>query len=270
MVDRDWKIFVFEHRGLLADILAGFSYLLSLLIPLRIYTVESFLAGIGLLIVGVSLRMLAIGFGSPGTSGRGRRLKADRLNISGPYAFTRNPIYLGNICSAGGLGLMLGNISFLCFLVPSLLFMYWLAVLAEETFLEERFGGGYETYKMSVPRFLPLPRRNPYTALPWSRFALRRILRREHDTWYLLLSLATGVSVYRGYLPVVGGIALFIFLSLGWVLLKFEKRLSGRESPQPFSEEFSYLAAFFVGVVAGVFLFVSNPDLFLTVLGRWL
>ncbi len=71
---------------------------------------------------------------------------------SGPYKFTRNPQYLGDIFLF--LGLMVISNSFRVAAGLSLLILALLMMpLAEEPWLEEAYGDTYRKYKMTTPRF---------------------------------------------------------------------------------------------------------------------
>jgi len=87
------------------------------------------------------------------------------LIISGPFAYVRNPLYIGNILIYLGLGIM----SFALFpylqIVAILYFLlqYYLIVKEEEKFLVEKFGVDYRNYCKNVPAFIPklFPYKNP-------------------------------------------------------------------------------------------------------------
>src|SRR5437879_845220 len=55
-------------------------------------TTQSLIAGISLIIVGIVIRALA----------SGHVKKNEELTTSGPYAYTRNPLYLGSLILAAG------------------------------------------------------------------------------------------------------------------------------------------------------------------------
>jgi len=282
MGERDWRTITFEFRSIITMALVALTYSLSMLLPLHLYTVAGFLAGLTVLSLGIVIRAFSIGFGKPKTSGRGRKLKADGLNTTGPYAWVRNPLYLGNVFAALGLALMTGNLSFSLFLASSLAILYKLVSLAEGAFLDRKFGEEYRLYKRLVPVFLPSPKSNPYKTLPWGVFNFNRVLRREHDTWYVLLLLATGISAYRGYLSLLFGMGLLILFTLGWAILKIEKRNPDwgvLEGSLPLLRKghgllyynlLSYVVAFLTGLTVGSLLFVAKSDLFLTILEKWL
>jgi protein-S-isoprenylcysteine O-methyltransferase Ste14 len=76
------------------------------------------------------------------------------LVVSGPYRFTRNPMYLGLTLCLIGLTLWLGTTT------PALLLPVFVALLTlgfvrpEERRLEQRFGKSYRTYKSRVRRWI--------------------------------------------------------------------------------------------------------------------
>lgn len=83
-------------------------------------------------------------------------LEKDReLAVSGPYAFTRNPLYLGSFVI--GLGAVIAGarpwfgLLFLAFFA----ILYRGAMRRESTRLEERFGDPYRRYREAVPLFFP-------------------------------------------------------------------------------------------------------------------
>lgn len=81
---------------------------------------------------------------------------ASRLVTSGPFAFTRNPLYVGNILIYLGIGIM-SMALFPWLQIAALLwflFQYTMIVKEEETFLREKFGQEHADYCAKVPRFL--------------------------------------------------------------------------------------------------------------------
>ena len=82
------------------------------------------------------------------------RLHSDRLVADGPYRHVRNPLYLGNILLAVGMGLMASRTGFLVIVAATLPFVYRL-ILREEAGLLESQGEGYRKYCETVPRLWP-------------------------------------------------------------------------------------------------------------------
>ena len=144
--------------------------------------------GIALCAAGQVLRAWVLGQVPDGTSGQNERLIATELNTSGPYARTRNPLYLGNFLITIGLCVAAHDLALL--LLVALLFavQYRAIIAAEEGFLLERFGARFEEYRRTVPRFWPrLTRTSPPETRTWS---WRRALRKEHNpfaAWAILL-----------------------------------------------------------------------------------
>ena len=75
------------------------------------------------------------------------------LVSSGPYQFTRNPQYLGDIVCFVGIG-VIANSVFLWIAHLLLTLVFVLAPLTEEPWLEEQYGEAYREYRRRVPRFL--------------------------------------------------------------------------------------------------------------------
>ena len=81
--------------------------------------------------------------------------KNKKLTIKGPYAFTRNPMYIGRFFVFFGFLLLTGDI----WLIAIYLFLYYFYVInrikREEARLCSIFGKSYENYCRQVNRFLP-------------------------------------------------------------------------------------------------------------------
>lgn len=74
--------------------------------------------------------------------------------LSGPYRFTRNPMYLGLTCIQIGIGLALNNLWISLLAAFSLLAVHFIAVIPEENYLTEKFGDKYRGYLVKVRRYL--------------------------------------------------------------------------------------------------------------------
>jgi len=81
-------------------------------------------------------------------------LHADYLVADGPYRRVRNPLYLGNLFFAVGLGFLASRSGFLVISLGMLLFVYRL-ILREETSLLQSQGESYRRYVTAVPRLFP-------------------------------------------------------------------------------------------------------------------
>jgi len=85
----------------------------------------------------------------------GHLAKNQRLATGGPYAYTRNPLYLGSaLMGLGGAlagGSRLAAAAFVAFFV----LVYWPVMEREAQFLRRAFPGTFEQYARRVPLFFP-------------------------------------------------------------------------------------------------------------------
>lgn len=105
------------------------------------------LPGIIVCFLGATLRYWASGY-----------LRKDaRPAVGGPYAWVRNPLYLGTYVMAVGTALSTGNVYLLVGLSLTFAFLYNTIIGDEETKLREIFGAPYALYCSLVPRLFPRP-----------------------------------------------------------------------------------------------------------------
>ncbi len=72
---------------------------------------------------------------------------------SGPFRYTRNPIYAGLTLAYAGAALAAGS-RFSLRLLPAILWIMRVGVIErEERYLEQKFGDSYRAYKNDVPRW---------------------------------------------------------------------------------------------------------------------
>jgi protein-S-isoprenylcysteine O-methyltransferase Ste14 len=79
---------------------------------------------------------------------------ATALITNGPFAKSRNPIYLGNTLLMFGAGLLFGMAWFLPLGLGAALLVQKLAIEREERHLEARFGDAWRAYAANTPRWL--------------------------------------------------------------------------------------------------------------------
>jgi protein-S-isoprenylcysteine O-methyltransferase Ste14 len=127
-----------------------------LLVPARQST-WSWVAGAVLVAAGEAFRLA--GVAAAGTTTRRRSRDVQRLVTYGIFAWTRNPLYVGNLLAWLGVAVASGVLWFVP--VAALLFAveYSLIVRFEEGVLESTFGDAYLSYKRRTPRWLPRPPR---------------------------------------------------------------------------------------------------------------
>lgn len=114
-------------------------------------------ATLGLLsiVLGELFRIYSVGF--IGTVSRTRsQSTGQKLIDEGPFAYVRNPLYLGNFGITAGFGLYGGVVWIFLLTVFLFWLQYYFIVHYEENLLTDRFGEEYEVYKTRVPRWVPL------------------------------------------------------------------------------------------------------------------
>lgn len=118
-------------------------------------------AGFLIAMIGELIRFWGVSWAGSETRTTGA-VGGTNLIISGPFAYVRNPLYVGNILMYFGLGVM----SFAVFpylqiiAISFFILQYHLIVGEEESFLEKKFGEQYKRFVENVPRFFP--RLTPY------------------------------------------------------------------------------------------------------------
>jgi len=86
----------------------------------------------------------------------GQIRKNTELATSGPYAYTRNPLYFGSLMIGLGVVTFTGHWLFLLIFLAILPAVYHLTILGEEEFLKRKFGEDYARFVSSTPRLIPL------------------------------------------------------------------------------------------------------------------
>ena len=77
-----------------------------------------------------------------------------KLVTSGPFSFTRNPIYFGNVILLFGIGLLLENIWFWPFALICGALTQHFAIVREEAHLQAKFPAAFLAYKKKVRRWI--------------------------------------------------------------------------------------------------------------------
>ena len=146
----DLRYFLFSNRSFTPiPLVLAILYLSSLSYPY-------FIIGIGLIVVGESIRIYGVRFAGGAT--RTREVGAPSLCTSGPYSRCRNPLYLGNMIIYCGVVLMAGGqflwpLLFIVFVFFTL--QYYMIISLEEETLVQLFGNEYQLYSESVPKLFP-------------------------------------------------------------------------------------------------------------------
>jgi protein-S-isoprenylcysteine O-methyltransferase Ste14 len=115
----------------------------------------------------------------------------DKLYIDGPFRFTRNPLYLGNLFQAA---------AFAMFAPPAgwwlVVFLQWLFLSAlmhvEERGMQARYGAQFDAYRASVPQLLPRLTPAPGEPAPHSSFG-RALLSETMSLGFVLALLVYAI-----------------------------------------------------------------------------
>ena len=159
----------------------------SIFLYLATPTRTAILTGVPFILLGETIRTWASGF-----------IKKDReLAQGGPYAFTRNPLYLGNFLIGVGFSIMANNIALFVLFLTTFSIVYGFTIKNEEKSLLAKFGDSYIAYKSRVPAFFPIRIIPLFPPLKkggeggfarWRNFSLNfdwHLVKRhrEHHTW---------------------------------------------------------------------------------------
>ncbi len=142
---------------------------------------KSLKAGIGYIIAGMLIRLWSNGYA----------IKNDKLTTSGPYAFLRNPLYLGTFLLALGFIITLKTSWAGFILLGALAWAYYHTIKSEQGMLLTKFGDAYRDYCQKVPAMIPCL--IPYNKGEKWPFSLQRLINsKEHKPvfWIIVLLVA--------------------------------------------------------------------------------
>jgi protein-S-isoprenylcysteine O-methyltransferase Ste14 len=132
---------------------------------------RTLVAGAAIAILGEAIRLWAAG----------HLEKSKEVTQSGPYRYTRHPLYLGSSLIGAGIAIASHNLVVIVLIAGYLLLTLTAAMRSEEAHLRDKFGDAYDAYVEK--RSEPMER-----VFSWDR-ALHN---REHHT---MLGLATGLTI---------------------------------------------------------------------------
>lgn len=117
-------------------------------------TLPSRLAGIALVVIGAAI----IAWGAKTMRAAGTNIDpgqpAVALVTTGPFRWSRNPLYLANIIIYIGTTLVVDALWPFVLLVPLVALLEWGVIRREERYLSRIFGGPYDAYRSRVRRWI--------------------------------------------------------------------------------------------------------------------
>lgn len=127
---------------------------LHILFPIKRILPAAYSSGGVLILIGMSLILWAVRlFTKAGTTIKPFEAST-KMIVSGPYRWSRNPIYLGLAIILLGIGLALGTLTPFV-IVPLFVWLIQKNVIAhEEAMLDKSFGAAYAEYKKRIRRWL--------------------------------------------------------------------------------------------------------------------
>lgn len=142
-----------------------------------------------------------------------KELHTDRLIVAGPFRWCRNPLYLGNVLFAAGVGLYLPPPGLL-FAVAGMGAAVGAIAAAEAKALRQVYGAQYAAYERAVPMFLPKPpRRDLLRGTPvkpdWANGL-------QTELWQGLVAVYFALLALRLDVPALAVVVL-IFFGLGFL-----------------------------------------------------
>lgn len=147
---------------------------------------------------GEIIRILAVGYAADRTSGRNvKRQVADEINQTGIYSILRHPLYLGNFIIWLSVALFTEIWWILAIYLLFYIIYYERIVMAEESFLEEKFGDEFRQYAQKIPAVILsfknyIPNKNT--------FRIKKVLRQENSTVYGIIMVFTLMKIIKDLL----------------------------------------------------------------------
>lgn len=145
---------IFKNRGALLAVPA------ALLAAFGKPNAFSVTLGLPLAFAGELVRCWAVGYS--GVTTRGDRVEAPELVTAGPYAYVRNPLYVGNFFTAAGFAFaftgknrFLQRVALIGGCLGIMYGVYATIVPHEEQFLRSQFGEAFDRYCERVPPIFP-------------------------------------------------------------------------------------------------------------------
>ena len=127
--------------------------------------------------------------------------KQEVLTVTGPYAYTRNPLYLGSAILAFGAAIAMCSWISAALLLLYFAIFYSMVMRREEKELRLKHGPAFEEYARAVPLFIPLLKPAKVAAAPAGSFSWGQY-KKNHEWqaalgFLLLLSILVGIWYFR-------------------------------------------------------------------------
>jgi protein-S-isoprenylcysteine O-methyltransferase Ste14 len=153
-----------------------------------------------LAVAGELVRCWAVGYS--GVTTRNDVVTAPKLATGGPYAYVRNPLYIGNFVTAAGFAIAFtgknsprARRALVAGSLAAMAAVYATIVPHEEAFLRSQFGEEFERYCERVPRVAPRWAPPEETAATWDA---RAVTNAESKTFILFGAMLLALALRAG------------------------------------------------------------------------
>jgi protein-S-isoprenylcysteine O-methyltransferase Ste14 len=150
--------------------------------------------GLPLAIGGELIRCWAVGYS--GTTTRGDEVEAPELVTAGPYAYVRNPLYVGNFLTAAGFAFAftgknsgVARTMLIGGSLAAMIAVYATIVPHEQDFLRDKFGADFDRYIDDVPAVIPRLAPAPEPRGTWKPEVIRDAERSTFVTFGAMLGI---------------------------------------------------------------------------------
>lgn len=183
---------------------------------------HALILGAMIILMGILVRCITIGFVYIIRGGKNRRIYAESLVTDGVYSMCRNPMYLGNILLLLGFGIFANSLIFMLVFFPLFVIFYYAIIKAEEAFLSDKFGEEFDLYRGRVNALFPslLKVSNVFQN---HRFDFKRVFKKEYNSLFIYLTGVLLLLLYHGQITWGYFILFFSFLLLAYLMMKILK-----------------------------------------------
>jgi protein-S-isoprenylcysteine O-methyltransferase Ste14 len=146
----NWKWFnIPVPEAHLVGLIAGVIIQIFFPIGITLWVWLKYLLGLLIMVVGILFALWAVR-----AAGKMDIASPSKVLYEGPYAYSRNPMYVGWTLMILGIALVMDNMWMLLILLIVVIYTHFFVILQEEKFMTKIFGKEYEQYKMKVRRYL--------------------------------------------------------------------------------------------------------------------
>ena len=158
--------------------------------------------GFTIVLLGLIVRGTVIGYAYIKRGGMNKKVYADKLVTAGMFTLCRNPLYLGNMLTVIGIFITHGDPLIMAIGILTYSFIYQCIILAEETYLENKFGKSFAAYCKKTPRWLPVLTRFNLATKGMS-FDWRRVIIKDYTTIATSLIACAAIEFYEDWVGVM-------------------------------------------------------------------